>query len=195
MGKKKKIAKYDKLLRKYKKKREVVKINRTVTDGEANIYGLILELSEDFMQLNAIAEFRFNGEIIIRMDHYDSIRCSPFEKASKHILIKEKRFSKSKPKGTSVNLTTWESIFKDLKKMNIHTIIECEDLKEPAFYIGSIEKVNSNSVEIRNYDATGRIDKKAAKIKFKNITLVKFNDEYSTIFRRYLKEPKKKKVK
>ena len=192
MGKKKEIKKYDKYLRKCQKNRDLVKINRTVTEGEADIYGVIFEFSDELMQLAEVKNFKFDGEVIIRMDHYDSIRSNAFDETCKQILIAEKQLSKAKPKWTKLNLSSWNSVCKELKKMDFHVIVECEDLKKPTFIIGPIEKINTKSVEIRNYDATGKLDKKRTKIKFKNITLLKFADEYSTTFRKYLKEPKSK---
>lgn len=191
MSKKKQIEKFNQLLKKYKSKRKLVKINRTVTEGESNIFGVILNTSSDFMQLvENPTDFRLDGEIIIRMDHFDSIRCNKFDKTTKRILKKENELSKEKPKRTKIDISSWESIFSDLMKKNIHAIIECEDLKEPTFTIGPIEKVNKKSVEIRNYDATGQLNNELSKIKYKDITLLKFNDAYSMTFRKYLKNPK-----
>ena len=105
----------------------------------------------------------------------------------------EKQINKTKPKRTEIDLSTWNTIFVDLKKSDIHVIVECEDLKKPTFTIGPIEKINKKSVFVRNYDANGQLDKKLTKLKFKDITLVKFNDDYSKTFRKYLKYPKAQK--
>lgn len=180
------------MLRKYQLKREIVKIGRTVTKGETDIYGLISGISKRFMHIVEDDGFRFNGEIIISMDHFDSIRCCDFDKTTKRILKAEKQLTNSKPKRTRIDLSTWNSVFVDLKNSDTHVIIECEDLKKPTFEIGPIEKINKKSVLVRNYDANGQLDKKPTKIKFKNITKVKFNDEYSKTFRKYLKQPKRK---
>jgi len=193
MGKKNKVKKYNAMLRRYLSKREIVKISRTVTNGEANVYGIITGLSERFMFLAEKDDFKFNGEIIIPTYHYDSMRCSDYEKTSKKILKAEKQLSSSKPKSTKIDLSTWKSVFLSLMKSDIHVIIECEDLKKPTFTIGPIERINNKSVAVRYYDPNGRLDKKPTKIKFKNITLVRFNDEYSKTFRKYLKQPKRKK--
>lgn len=192
MSKKRQIENFNQLLKKYQSKRALVKINRTVTEGEANIFGIILNTSTDFMQLaENPTDFKLDGEVIIRMDHFDSIRCNKFDKTTKRILKKENELSKEKPKRTKIDLSSWETIFSDLMKKSIHVIIECEDLTEPTFTIGPIEKVNKKSVEIRNYDATGQLNNKLSKIKYKHITLLKFNDEYSMTFRKYLKASKK----
>ena len=93
-----KLKKYDAMLRKYQLKQEIVKIERNVTKGEANIYGLISGLTKRFMHISENDGFRFNGEIIIRMDHFDSIRCRDFDKTIKRILKAEKQLTNSKPK-------------------------------------------------------------------------------------------------
>jgi len=185
--KKKKIDKFNRLVDKYSNKRECVKIYRNVTDGEANIYGVILAQSNEFLQLTENNEFKFNGELIIRKDHFDAIRCSKYEKKIREILVAENHLSNSKPIRTEVELLNWNGIFNSLKNKDIHVIIECEDLKKPTFTIGAINKVKKKSIEISNYDPSGKVDKKSTNIKFKNITLVRFKDAYSTTFRKYLR--------
>lgn len=190
MGKKNKIAKFNRILRKYQSKRDFVQINRTVTEGEANLFGIIHSMSEDFMQLAETDEFKFNGEIIIPMNHFDSIECNKYDKFYKHIMEQENELSKSIPKPTKLDLSSWETIFTYFKKEDIHVIIECEDLHKPTFNIGPIEKVTKKSVGIRNYNALGHLEKKLTRIKYKHITLVKFKDHYSCTFRKYLKKHK-----
>ena len=181
------------MLRRYQTKRELVKINRTVTNGASNLFGIILDFSDQFMHFAEIDEFKLHGEVIIEMNHYDSISHEEIDKTYKRIMEKEKQLSKSKPKKSKVDLSNWKSLFASLKKSDTHVIIECEDLKIPSFTIGGVEKVSDNSVRIHNYDATGQLDKKASRLNYDNITLVKFNDAYSTTFRKYLKKSKKSK--
>ncbi len=185
MKKDKQKKKFKKLLRKYAKNREVVKLYRTVTEGEANIYGIIHKVTSAYLHLSEIYEFKFNGEIIIPNNHFDSIRRCSFEKTTKKILKAEDQLNKIKPKRTKLNLTDWAAILKGLQKKNIDVIIECEDLLEPTFTIGSIAKVNDKKVKIWYYDPNGKIDKKTTKVRFKDITLLRFKDQYSTIFKKY----------
>lgn len=181
-------------MKKYALNREYVKIFRTVTAGEANIYGIISEISDDFIQIAENDEFNFNGEIIIRRDHFDAIRCNQFEKTIKKILMAENQLTKEKPQSTSIDITSWKTIFEGLMKIDIHVIIECEDLKNPTFSIGPIQKIHHKSVEILNYDAMGHFNKKSTRINYRDITILKFNDKYSTVFRKYLKNSKSKKI-
>ncbi len=195
MGKKGKLEKFNKLLDKYQSDREIVKIYREVTGGEADIYGVILNMSDTFMHLAEQDEFRFNGEVIIRMDHFDSIRCNEYDTTIKNILKGEKYLSKTKPKATKVDLASWATIFSAMMKADIHVIVECEDLKKPTFAIGPIQKVGSKSLKMHNYNPEGIYDDKLTQIKYKDITIVRFKDQYSSTFRKYLKEAKGKKKK
>jgi len=190
MSKMEELIKYNKLLRRYQKNRELVKINRTISSGASNLFGVILDFSDDLMHFAEVDEFRVHGEVIIEMSHYDSISHEAIDETYKMIMEKEKKLSKSKPKKSNVDLKSWKTLFKSLKKHDKHVIIECEDLKNPSFNIGPIKKVGNNSLRIQNYDATGRLDENDTKIKYESITLVKFNDRYSSIFRKYLKKPK-----
>lgn len=189
----KKIKKFNKLLDKYFLQREYVKIYRKPKSGEANIYGVIIGLSDNFLQIAENEEFRFNGEVIIKRNQFDAIRCNQFEKTIKKILRTERILTKVKPKRENLKLENWVSIFEGLMDRDIHVIIECENLKKSTFTIGPITKITDKSVEILNYDATGKYNKKASKIKYKNITLLKFNDEYSTMFRKYVRSQKEEK--
>ena len=182
---KKKIKEFEGLLKACIDNKEIVKINRQVTDGEANIYGYLLGVSDDFLLVQNEDDFTLDGYSIIRMTQFQSIRCDKFDKAIKKILKKEgiqkKGYGIKKP----LKLDSWESIFKQLKKRGQNVVVECEFLKTPSFTLGSIQSVNSKSVEILYFDATGKLDKEPTKIKYKDITLVKFDDRYTNVLSKY----------
>jgi len=182
---------YDRLIQDYIRKKEIVKIFRTVTDGEANIHGFILEMSNDFLLIQTELEFYLNGYAVIRKDHFDSLRCNKFDKAFKKILTKEGIVKSDYGISKKIHLKNWQTIFASLKSHDLHIILECEDLKEPVFLIGPIKKVNNKSVSIQYYDPSGKLDKTATKVNYKDITLVKFDDRYLNVFRKYLKASRK----
>lgn len=115
------------------------------------------------------------------------MRCNKFDKAFKRILKAEGVFNSDYGIKNKVRLNDWQTIFNDLKKHDYQIIVECEDLKEPLFVIGPIQKVNTNSVSIQYFDPTGLLDKKPTKVQFKDITLVKFDCRYINVFRKYLR--------
>jgi len=64
--------------------------------------------------------------------------------------------------------------------------VECEYMKNPTFTIGPIIKVGDRSVEITYFDATGKLDKKPTKIKYKDISQVRFATRYTKVFKKYV---------
>lgn len=188
--KEKKIKKFDKLLNKLLNKKEVVQIERVHDDEESNINGILLNRSADFIHLVETEEFNFIGQVILPIDSFASLRCNEYDKTYKKILKKEGMLTKYEPSKTNVSLDSWAAIFSGLQDKGIHVIVECEDLFEPSFTIGPIQKVTKKAVHVRYYDATGQLDKKATKVKFEDITLLKFEDRYTKVFSKYLKDPK-----
>lgn len=181
---------YDGLLKGFIAKKDYVKVKRTVTEGAADISGFILEMSRHFILLQKEEEFYLNGYAIFRKDHFDSIRCNKFDKTFKRILKAEGIFDADYGIKKRIRMKDWQAIFEDLKKHDYHVIVECEDLEDPLFVIGPIKSVGKNAVGIQYYDPTGLLDKKATKVPYRDITLVKFADRYIEVFRKYLKEAK-----
>ena len=89
-------------------------------------------------------------------------------------------------------LTSWGDIFKTLKKYDFHVIVENINKDVLDFWIGEVKNVTDKSVSIHNYDPDGVLDDKPKNIKFDTISVVKFDDRYSTVFRKYLKSNKKR---
>ncbi len=184
---KKTIKQFDEMIKAHIDKKDFVQIKRTVTEGEANIVGFVLQMSKDFLLIQPEEEFLLNGYTIIRKDHFDAIRCNKFDKAFKRVLKAEGVFNTNYGIKDKVRLNDWQTIFTDLKKHDYQVIVECEDLEDPLFVIGPIQKVNTNSVSILYFNPTGLLDKKPTKVKYKDITLVKFDCRYINVFRKYLR--------
>jgi len=181
------IKKYDVMIKGHVDKKDFVKIKRTVTEGSADISGFILQMSKDFLLIQKEEEFYLNGYGIIRKDHFDAIRCNQNDRALKRMLKAEGIFDSDFGIKNNIRLTNWQTIFEDLKKYDHHVIVECEDLKDPLFLIGPIKKINKESVQIQYYSPTGLLDKKPTTVKYNEITLVKFDDRYINVFKKYLR--------
>lgn len=184
--KQKQIEQFDKMLKKFITKKDYVQIYRMVQEGAANISGFLLEVSDDFLLVQNEEEFRLEGYSIIRKDHFDAIRCSKSEKKIKQILKAEGIIDKKYGISKAVPLASWASIFQHLKEEDHHVIVECEDLEKPTFNIGAIIDISKKAVQIKHFTAEGIIKKKPKKIAFKNITLVRFDDRYINLYRKYL---------
>jgi len=181
------IEEYDKMLQRHIDKKDLVEILRAFTEGEANIGGFMLDMSDDFLLLQMVEGFQMDGYGIIRKDYFEAMSCNDYNKAYRDILKAEGVIKKEYGLKKKVKLDTWKTIFKSLVKHDFHVIVECEDLQNPTFTIGPITKVGNKYVHIRYYDATGLLEKKSTKVKLEDITLVRFGDRYTQTFRKYLK--------
>jgi len=193
MKKKDKIERYDNMLQKHIDNKDFVKIYRTFQDTEKNISGFILSMTKDFLLVQIDYDFILNGYSIIRKDQFGSLRCNKYDKTQKRIFQAEGIIDRFYGLDKSVSLTNWQDIFTDLEKLDYHIIIECENKKKPKFLIGPIEKMTKNKINIQNYDPTGKLDEKSSSVKYDDITIVTFGDNYSTTFRKYLRQAEKKK--
>jgi len=191
MTEQEKIWKYNLMLQNHINKKSYVKIFRTVCGKEENLSGFILGMSENFLFLQLDNEFVLDGYAVIRLDDFDSVRHSSYERTQRKIFSGEGILAAGYGFEKSLPLSNWSDILKTLKSYDIHVIIENINKGELDFWIGPIKRVASKSVSIHNYDPAGTFDKKATLIKMDTISILKFGDRYSTIFRKYLKKRKK----
>jgi hypothetical protein len=187
----KKIKDYNLMLQKYIDKKAFVKLNRTVCEQEENISGFIIGMSKGFLFLQLYYDFMFDGYAIIRLDDFDSLRHSSYERTKRKIFKAEGLLDHSYGFDKPLPLTSWTDILRKLKSYDLHVIIQNINKDFLDFWIGEIKSVTDNSVRIHNYNPNGILDDKPENIKLETINIIKFGDRYSTIFRKYLKQKKK----
>lgn len=190
MPAKKSIKEYNAMLQQYSDKKSYIKFYRTVCGKEANISGFIVGLSKHFVFLQMSDDFMLDGFAIFRLDDFDSIRHSSFERTSRKIFKGEGLLDNGFGFDKALPLTSWTDIFKTLKKYDYHVIVENINKDYLDFWIGEVKRVTDKSVSIHNYDPNGKLDDKPQSIKFDTISILKFGDRYSTTFRKYLKGKK-----
>ncbi|MDF2832409.1 hypothetical protein [Chryseobacterium indoltheticum] len=150
--------------------------------------GFILNVSENFLMIQESHNFTLDGIKIIPYNRIEGTRHKKFEKTSEKIFSEEGLIKFNQKIISNTSLKNFESLFKSLKKQNFHCIVESSTKKKNIFSIGEILEINEKSVVIKNYDATGKIEKTPDRILFENINFITFNDLYSLTFRKYLKE-------
>jgi hypothetical protein len=170
-----------------------VKITRSISGSNEDLRGFILAKSASLLLIQITVNFMFDGYAVIRKSDIIEIRHGKFEKASKRIFKEEGLLRSSFGLDEKISLRSWETVFTDLKRLDYHVITECENREEPDFVIGPIKRILSSRVSIQYYDPTGKLEKKPSQVLFTDITSVLFGDNYSTVFRKYLTLPEKKK--
>jgi hypothetical protein len=179
------------MLQKYADKKSFVKIYRTVCNKEENLSGFILAISTRFLLLQLDYDFLLDGYAIIRIDDFDSIRHSSYERTQRKIFKAEGILATSYGFDKPLPLTSWTDIFKTLKGYDLNVIIENINKDYLDFWIGEIKTVTDKSASIHNYNPDGELDDKPKNIKFDTISSIKFGDRYSTVFRKYVKRKQK----
>ena len=178
------------MLQDYIDRKDYVKIYRTVCGEEENLSGFILGMSKRLLLLQLDNEFTLDGYAVIRLDDFDSIRHSSYERTHRKIFKAEGFLSAGYGFKRPLPLTSWTALLKALKGYDLHVIIENINKDYLDFWIGPIKRVSEKSVSIQNYDPDGRLDAKPTAIILETINVLKFGDRYSTIFRKYLKSAK-----
>ena len=92
----------------------------------------------------------------------------------------------------TINISSWYSLFKEIKKEQRIVIVESERKTDSDFYIGRIEMVEDNNLKLLCFDPAGIWDNEASIICYTNITCVTFQDRYSTYMGKYALNSSKK---
>ncbi|MFT3934426.1 MAG: hypothetical protein QM726_12465 [Chitinophagaceae bacterium] len=191
MTEREKIKEYNLMLQKYIHKKAYVKLFRTVCNKEKNLSGFILGMSKGFLFLQRDYDFMLDGYAIIRLDDFDSLRLSSYERTQRKIFKAEGILDTSYGFAKPLPLTSWADILRTLKNYDLHVVIENINKDFLDFWIGEIKTVTDKSVSIHNYNPDGELDNKPTNIKFDTISTIEFGDRYSKVFRKYLKQKTK----
>ncbi len=83
-----------------------------------------------------------------------------------------------------IDITSWQSIFETLSRLDMYIIIE--DAINEQFAIGIIEKVLKNRLYFKPFDANGVWDENGLEIRYSQITSVKWGTRYAKYWKGYL---------
>ena len=179
----------------HKDKRKYFKVQRQVgIDVFEKSNGYIVDFSKDFIVLHETDDFELNGYVVFPIKTISEIQFNNKDKYYDKIMRSEGLTDKVENK-YKIDLTSWTSIFKSIKDLDLNVVIENEDPNDKSFDIGPITKVTKKSVYIRYFDSQGYFDKEPTKISFDFITRVKFDERYTNVISKYLRERKSRTTK
>lgn len=107
MTRRQEIKEYNLMLQKHINNKSFVKIFRTVCNQEENLSGFIIGMSKDFLLLQLEDNFMFDGFAVIRIDDFDSIRHSSYERTQRKIFNAEGLLSTGFGFDLHLPLTSW----------------------------------------------------------------------------------------
>jgi hypothetical protein len=87
-------------------------------------------------------------------------------------------------KDPGIDISSWQSIFEDLQKLDTFVIIK-NDFDED-YAIGTIQKVLKNKLHFRGFDAEGHWYEEPIEIPYSSITTVSWNTRYDTVWKQYM---------
>ena len=164
-----------------------VKIKRDVGNKSYVLsHGYILDYSFDFVILKVNDDFLYNGFTVFPISSIAKIRHNSYDQFFDFIM--EHEGQKDKIKIThKINLETWETIFNSIKEANLSCSVENENYDKFFFKIGELVNVKKRSLKILNFDPAGYIDDQPTKIKYKEISAVGFDNNYTNTISKYLR--------
>ena len=157
-----------------------------------NAKGYILDYSDGFVLIQDTDDFNIDGFSIIPINTIIDLLYSNKDKYYDKIMTCEGLVDKVYKK-YPIDLTSWNTIFKSIRKYGFNVIVENENPDDESFDIGPITRISDSSVHIRYFDAQGFLNEAPTKITWDLITIVKFDSHYINTFSRYLRERKTKK--
>jgi hypothetical protein len=172
--------------------RKYCKIMRQVAkDTVEKSNGFIVDYSGNFVLLQETDDFEVDGYAAFPIETISEILYSNNDKYFDKIMHLEGIVNIIENKH-QIDLTSWSTILKSIKKSGFNVIIENENPENKTFDIGPITKITKSSVYVRYFNAKGILNEEATKINWDLITIVKFDAKYINIFSKYLREPKSK---
>ncbi len=168
-----------------------VKRHFNQTDIDCAI-GYIVDYSDNFILLQETDDFEIDGYSVIPINTISDIILSNKDKYYDKIMSLEGLVDKVQ-NNHKIDLTSWNSILKSIRKIGLNVIIENENPDDMSFDIGPITRITESAVYIRYFNAQGFLDSESTKITWDLITNVRFDTRYINTFSKYLRKRKTKK--
>ncbi|MFA5385856.1 MAG: hypothetical protein WC364_14580 [Eubacteriales bacterium] len=162
----------------------VVCVNRNEIDSDL-LFCIPLIIEQNFLLAHYLYDFNLDGYIIVRIKDITSVKSDEKESYIMSILKNESIYYTKEP--PIIRLNNMKIIFTDLKNLNKIVIIESESIQNGDFYIGKIMEIKRSSLVFLSFNELGEWDEETKEIMYKDITMIKFDDNYSTIFSKYVK--------
>lgn len=163
------------------KNKELCTIN--INDSESEITGYILDYNNDFLLLQAIYDFVFDGYRIVP---FKQISHFVYNNTKRHLskICKSEGIIPHNDFALSCNISNFDTIFKYLfenEKYIALTLINSIH----SFVLGKIVGIYNECIEIKLIDGAGEWQDETSFINYNEITSVIFNDDYIKYMSKY----------
>lgn len=141
-----------------------------------------IAVGRDLLLIQYLYDFQIDGYKILRIKDITCIRSGKHERHSERILKEEGVFD-CIHKPNIDDADSWSQMFSELMVLGKYIVVQCENFGD--MYIGQVVEVAKTSLSMRYFDFFGIWNEETAKVLYKDITMVSFDDRYSTIISRY----------
>ena len=172
----------------HKKEKAYCRIKRLIREKPYKLTnGYVLDYSDDFVLVKEVGDIALDGLSILPIRSIVKIRHNHYDKYMDYML--EAEGLKDQVKQTfKIDLSNWHTIFTSIQEIGLNCTVENESDKYFFFKIGPIVKVKKKSILLQNFDPEGYLDEEPTKIRFKEITTIGFDDNYTNVFSKYLRK-------
>lgn len=167
------------------KRNHKVTLSSEIEDDEDVYHGYIVGLTRNLVCLWLVVDWHHDGFAIMPVKYVTGIRHGKYEKTYHRVLKSEGCLADVAMPGW-LKIGSYKAAFNALKANCNNMIVESRLPPVDEFVVGEIRNVTDKEVHMKGFDATGNWQDGSYKIPFKEITVLKFGDEYSTVFRKYV---------
>lgn len=163
--------------------KELVSIRREKFD-ENKIQGFVLDESEDLILINYVYDFNLDGLMVLRKKDISLLETSDTDTFQTSLLIDEKIHSKVNYKN-NYDLTSWKKFIETSTKDHKYFIVEEEEFEKIEFNIGSIFKIDKESIAMRYFTGTAHWLDEPVTINYSDITCIQIGSNYLNTYERF----------
>lgn len=178
-----------KRIKKHIDKREFVKLFLVDYDGDEliNFNGTIFAQDDDFVVMNDMHDFNFDGFVVVRKSDISEIKRTENEVFFDKIIKSEGLKKQIEDNFIELNfpLGSFPDMFEYLRIKGRPVIIEGLYNGKDTFQIGPISKVEKKKVFIDYFNSRGEYDMKPVSSKFRDITYFRIESPYTNMFYKY----------
>jgi hypothetical protein len=148
------------------------------------IHGYVLDFTDDFILIHQTDDFKLEGFAVIPLKTIKKVRYSDYEEMYEYIM-NEEHFLNDLGIPYTIDLTNWQTVFKSIENNNKFVIIECEQVWIKRFLLGKLSKIKKKNVEMLYLEANGVFEEYATEQKYKEISIVRFDEVYINLFQKH----------
>jgi len=171
----------------YRRNKHCIHVERKKDDFTGSSQGYIVDYSEGFLLLQLVNDLRIDGYQIVPIYTINKVRFDRTDKFRDKILEKEGQ-KESAGISRKIDLTSWVSIFKSIKKTGCFVTVEGEALIKydiPYVTVGAIKRIEKDNVVIHYVSTYGLLEEPFDKIAYSDITTIQFDNLYLNLYQKY----------